>query len=417
MTNLQSTILLCIPILLFGLLTCDNSGDNTLISSWVQAGPNGAAIARVITKREICPDIKLDGVAVQMDERQSPTDDFPVLVCEIIIPEGTNTASVFSRNLKLPVENPKKIVILGDTGCRLETGDVPQSCNDPEAWPFEKIALSASSFDPDLVIHVGDYLYREDACPEGDMGCFGSPFGDKYDTWKADFFSPANELLRSAPWVFSRGNHEECGRAGIGWFTFLDPNPPFTQCLEFTPPYLVDIGIVDLLILDSSAAKDNSAPDDMVETYKLQLSTLENLSGDNSWLVTHHPLWGIGESSGEVFMINDTLQSASENTLANEINLVISGHIHFFELLNFVQDRQPQLIIGMSGTEVDSLVTTPLPGMEIGGATVKEGFNLNNFGFAMLELDEGVWKMSIRGVSGEVLLECDISESTATCFP
>ena len=62
-----------------------------------------------------------------------------------------------------------------------------------------------------------------------------------------------------------------------------------------------------------------------------------------------------------MFMINDTLEAASGNVLANAINLVISGHIHFFELLNFVENRQPQLIVGMSGTEVDSLVTTPFP--------------------------------------------------------
>ncbi|GJM14850.1 MAG: hypothetical protein DHS20C13_01770 [Thermodesulfobacteriota bacterium] len=306
---------------------------------------------------------------------------------------------------------------MGDTGCRLETGDVPQSCNDPEAWPFKQIADTASSFNPDLVIHVGDYLYREDACPQGDTGCEGSPFGDNLATWDADFFTPADNLLRKAPWVFSRGNHEECGRAGKGWFVLLDPNTPFEKCEEFTPPYVVDIGFVNLLMLDSSAAKDNSAPDDQVEVYKSQIATLENASGNNAWMVTHHPFWGIGESSGELFMINDTLEASSENVLANGINLVVSGHIHFFEVLNFVGARQPQLIVGMSGTEVDSLVTTPFPGLEIGGATVNEGFNLNEFGFALLELVGEVWEMSIRDVKGEVLLECEIDGDMATCFP
>jgi len=308
-------------------------------------------------------------------------------------------------------------VILGDTGCRLETGDPPQSCNDPEKWPFKQIADIASSFGPDLVIHVGDYLYREDACPEGDTGCEGSPFGDNFTSWDADFFTPANRLLNTAPWVVSRGNHEECSRAGKGWFTFLDPNPPFASCQKFTPSYVVDIGFVDLLMLDSSAAEDNSAPSDDVETYASQIEALEEASGDNAWMVTHHPFWGIGESSGEVFMINDTLQAASDNDLADEISLVVTGHIHFFELINFVQNRQPQLIIGMSGTEVDNPVGPPFPGMEIAGATVNEGFNFNNFGFALLELVDGVWNMSIRGVKGDILLECEIDGSAANCFP
>ncbi len=122
-----------------------------------------------------------------MDERQAPSNDFPVLVCEIIVPQGTTTASISGRVLKLPVDNPKKLIILGDSGCRLETGDPPQSCNEPRAWPFKQISETAASFNPDLVIHEGDYLYREDPCPEGDSGCQGSPSGDNFITWDADF--------------------------------------------------------------------------------------------------------------------------------------------------------------------------------------------------------------------------------------
>src|SRR5262249_9219466 len=47
----------------------------------------------------------------------------------------------------------------------------------------------------DLVIHVGDYLYRQSACPPGDAGCAGSPYGDDWPTWKADFFAPAAPAL------------------------------------------------------------------------------------------------------------------------------------------------------------------------------------------------------------------------------
>ncbi len=407
-----------LPILILSLYACDNSSDNNIIASWVQAGPNGITIARVITQRDDCPQVILNGVGVQMEMRHSPDNDFPVLVCEIIIPPGTITASVSGRALKLPVENPKRLVVIADTGCRLETGDVPQSCNDPQSWPFERIAKTAASFNPDLVIHIGDYLYREDPCPPGDKGCEGSPFGDNYTTWDADFFSPANKLLRAAPWAFTRGNHEECSRAGRGWFTFLDPNPPFPDCQEFTPPYVIDIGLVNLLMLDSSAAKDNSAPEGMVQTYASQIATLENASGDNAWFVTHHPFWGIGEDSGELFMINDTLQAASKNVLTGGINVVLSAHIHLFEMLNFVGDRQPQFVIGISGTELDPPVTDPLEGVEIGGATVSDAVVLNNqFGFVLMELVGEVWQMSIRDVEGEVILECEVDGNEATCFP
>jgi len=371
-------------VLLLGLVTCDNSKNNGIISSWVQAGPGGVTIGRIITQRDNCPEIRLNGVGVQMVVRHSPDNDFPVLVCEIIIPQGTMTASVGGRALKLPVENPKRLIVIADTGCRLETGDVPQSCNDPQAWPFKQIAKRAASFNPDLVVHIGDYLYREDPCPQGNTGCEGSPFGDNYATWDADFFSPANKLLRAAPWAFTRGNHEECSRSDKGWFTFLDPNPPFEDCQEFTPPYVIYIGSVNLLMLDSSAAKDDSAPPD----------------------------------SGELVMINDTLQVASGNILSEGINLVLSAHIHLFEMLNFEGGRQSQFVIGISGTEFDPPVTDPLAGVEIGGATVSEAFVLNNqFGFALMELKGDVWQVSIRDVSGEELLACEVDGALATCFP
>ncbi|MDW4746763.1 metallophosphoesterase, partial [Escherichia coli] len=74
-------------------------------------------------------------------------------------------------------------------------------------------------------LHVGDYHYRENACPPDVAGCQGSPWGYGWDTWQADLFQPAAPLMAAAPWVLVRGNHEECARAGQGWFRFLDPRP------------------------------------------------------------------------------------------------------------------------------------------------------------------------------------------------
>ena len=75
------------------------------------------------------------------------------------------------------------------------------------------LAKSVAAARPDLVIHVGDYLYRESPCPKNDHGCAGSPYDDSWFTWKADFFVPAAPLLQVAPWIMVRGNHEICKRA------------------------------------------------------------------------------------------------------------------------------------------------------------------------------------------------------------
>ena len=399
-------------------ISCANgSGGSAVLSSWVQMGPSGNVIARVITGRAECPDIRLDNETETMTVRSTPDADFPVLVCETVIPSGTVTAALDTHTLKLPGDFITRLVVIGDTGCRLEDGAPPQSCNDPEAWPFERIARSAARLEPDLVIHIGDYPYRQDACPAEDTGCEGSSFGDNYAGWDADFFSPAGALLSAAPWVFTRGNHEICSRYGKGWFTFLDPNPPFPECEQFTPPYTVDLGPVELLMLDSASADDNSAPGDLVDEYRVQVKALEAAAGDNAWFVVHHPLWGIGESQGELFMINDTLMAATDNSLKEGIDLVLSGHIHFFELLSFEGSRPPQLLVGNSGTELDSAVSVPFSGLEVGGGTVKDGVSLSEFGFVLMELKGGVWEVSVRDKDGNELLACGIDGTNVSCFP
>jgi hypothetical protein len=73
-----------------------------------------------------------------------------------------------------------------------------QDCNDPSQWPFGAVSSAAAVSKPDLVIHVGDYLYRESSCPAGDRGCTGSPFGDDWAAWKADFHAGGAASRRRA---------------------------------------------------------------------------------------------------------------------------------------------------------------------------------------------------------------------------
>ncbi|MEA2968860.1 MAG: hypothetical protein QOE78_2121, partial [Alphaproteobacteria bacterium] len=189
--------------------------SSKLEAAYVVLGPQGAVARAVLAQASSCPDITIDGAQQPMSVRALPDATFPVLICERTIPAGATSASL--ENLPLPVPRPalKSIAAFGDTGCRLKSaktaakeGDINgadargkfQDCNDPTLWPFAQVAQSVADAKPDLVIHVGDYLYRESACPTGDAGCARSPYGDDWPTWKADFFAPAAPALRAAPW-------------------------------------------------------------------------------------------------------------------------------------------------------------------------------------------------------------------------
>src|ERR1700722_15267980 len=174
-----------------------------MLAHWVQMAPGGEAEARIVIKGVACPNAKLDGADAPMRVRAAPDASFPVLICAMTLPKAVTRLSIMGADLPLPKSSPSHLVVLGDTGCRIK-GVTVQACNDPAKWPFPEVAAQAAKRKPDLVIHVGDYLYRESACPAGNAGCAGTTWGDNWATWYADFFAPAAPLLAAAPWVIVR---------------------------------------------------------------------------------------------------------------------------------------------------------------------------------------------------------------------
>ena len=162
---------------------------------WVEVSENGGAIARVVVNAVgECPSIAVDGATRPMSVRLPVPRGF-LPACEAALPEGAKSASVYGRALALPKRDPSRVIVFGDTGCRIK-GEEIQDCNDPNEWPFRQVATRAAADKPDLMIHVGDYLYREDMCPPANKSfCDGTPVGDNWPTWNADFFTPAAKLL------------------------------------------------------------------------------------------------------------------------------------------------------------------------------------------------------------------------------
>jgi hypothetical protein len=134
------------------------AGPTTLPPTWLELGPNGRLIARAITQGE-CPALVTDDLDLDMTRRAPASDAFPVLSCEAAVPFGTEKASILGQDLPLPAGPIRRIAVIGDTGCRVNDWEKKfQACNDPEARPFEEVAQAVDDWDPDLIVHVGDYL-------------------------------------------------------------------------------------------------------------------------------------------------------------------------------------------------------------------------------------------------------------------
>ncbi len=189
-----------------------------LTPAWVELGPDGRNVARIVVETgDACPSLTADGRALPMQRREPVPEGFQP-ACEAAIPANTKSLKLGEQNLKLPA-SPASVVVFGDTGCRINDKQL-QNCSDPMAWPFLHNTRTIAKEKPDLIVHVGDYLYREVECPDASRGCTG-PHGDNWPAWNADFFArpAAPALAAAAVAVFTRGNlHESCargrGRAG-----------------------------------------------------------------------------------------------------------------------------------------------------------------------------------------------------------
>src|SRR6202171_2812089 len=108
-------------------------------SAFVVVGAGGARLARLITTDNACPAIMVDEMTTPMQLRAAPAtvtlrptrsdpadskpSAFPVRVCDMNLPRGASRAVVAGRSLPLSTHAPKRIVVLGDTGCRIHASE------------------------------------------------------------------------------------------------------------------------------------------------------------------------------------------------------------------------------------------------------------------------------------------------------
>jgi hypothetical protein len=397
-----------------------------ILSQWVQLGPDGSASVRAITE-DACPAVAFDGESVPMSVRAEPARSlgnvkpaqFPVRSCEATVPPDTIAAMLDGKALPLPRPNPQRILIFGDTGCRLLAPDPTQDCNDINSWPFPKIAVVAAAARPDLVIHVGDYHYREEACPADHPGCAGSPWGYGWDAWNADFFGPAAPLLAAAPWVMVRGNHEDCSRAGEGWFRFLDRAPMEPSCRDLTGDFVVRFGDFGIVVVDSAKADDPKGdPSDLAATLRRQLIEVLAKIPAEAWLATHRPLdamLGSEKGAPRNFVGNKVLDAALGGVMPASVRMYVSGHIHFFQAVDFGGARPPQLVVGTGGDNLQALPPLSVIGADINGARVIDSATYSGFGYMVLDRAGSAWSGTLFDVNGRPINRCRLANRSLSC--
>jgi hypothetical protein len=338
--------------------------------------------------------------------------------------------SLEGEAIPLPNAEIRRIVILGDTGCKIKK-DKTQNCDDPHEWPYRQVANGAADTHPDLVIHVGDYLYREKSCQGRAVLCPDTAVGYGWDVWEADFFAPSAKLFATAPWIMVRGNHETCKRAGEGWFRFLDHGPLPKKCpqLDMGGFFETGVGNLDFVVMDSAAiAKDKDDDDDEdvtaevagtdnSATLRRQFAQISDGVQSPTWLLTHAPFNAVrlNKNTQEDQVDNTIEQRALGDLLPPAVKLIVSGQVHAFEALSFGEAspaRVPQLVIGNSGTK---LAKEPKEPTEVGGVPVTSGLILSKFGYMVWDRDGANWSGQLFDEAGLSIARCKLVERDLSC--
>ena len=411
-----------------------------IVSSYMVMGPGGDGVLRSLTEAPVCPLATIDTHRLRMTLRAAPRQypprpsasgaaqaqpsAFALSVCEAHVPRRARHVIVAGRSFRTLPAVVRRIVVIGDTGCRLKaSSDAWQACNDGAQWPFARVAKAAAAARPDLVLHVGDYLYRENACPEGNAGCAGSPWGYGEAAWQADFLQPAAPLLAAAPWVMVRGNHEACNRAGQGWWRLLDPHPLRTEadCSDptqdvagdHTDPYPVNLGGgARLIVGDFAAIGEKPLTGAMLARYRADASTIRALAGVHTvnFLTTHYPFYALTRGKDGLQSGYASLTDAFGAVLPvmPHVTAMLAGHAH---LLQYVArtGAPTQIVTGFSGTQEeapeapgDMASLHDLPG----GQTISDIVSrFGQFGYGLLER-HGMrrWRFTAYDLDGHVIL-------------
>ncbi|WP_183368127.1 metallophosphoesterase, partial [Burkholderia pseudomallei] len=274
-------------------------------------------------------------------------------------------------------------------------------------------------------------------------GCRNSPWGYGWDAWRADLFEPAAPLLAKAPWVVVRGNHEECARAGQGWFRFLDPHPysDARSCNDaanddnanYSEPYAVPLGTGSQVIVFDTAKVGRAAlktTDTQFQIYQKQFETVAALASKPGMSTTiftnHHPILAFTPIAGSTPAPgNLALQSVMSSLNAQAyyppgVHVALHGHVHDFQAINFASGHPATIVSGNGGDNVDVALPDPFPAAltPASGAVIDKLSHNNSFGFLMMERRPAPatgWVFRAYSAAGKLLASCMQAGTTLAC--
>jgi hypothetical protein len=317
-----------------------------------------------------------------------------------------------------------RIVVLGDSGCRLKEGrhgDEFQNCQDPQQWPFPQVMKQVARERADVIMHLGDYHYREQCSKGKPCEKMSRAIGYGWSPWLKDFFEPAAPTFPLAPWLLVRGNHEDCKRAYQGYFHLLANEDLSDHCSGYEEPDIIRLKDLVIVNLDTSEVPD--AVDPSAENAELWSKRLKEIEAKvdatgvkNVWLVSHKPVYGLVKLGSGLAPVNPNLKKYFDASgLKAKIQLLFAGHVHLSQMIK-AKEAPLQFVLGNGGTQLDEIgAITPEELTAMGLESVHTGSA--GFGYAVLSRDpkSQTWVAEFKNEWGKLTSKCTLQKGTATC--
>jgi len=185
------------------------------------------------------------------------------------------------------------------------------------------------------------------------------------------------------------------------------------------------------LVFDSSWVGVTPIPpaDLMFRNYRAQFEAIFALGArtPHAFFMSHHPVLGFAANPGNPqnpYPGNGGLQSVLAPMypavlFPPNIEALLSGHNHLFEVVTFATAQVPQIITGNGGDWLDEPFPVPFPkaAQPAPGAIVAELVSTTRFGYLIAQREAAGWSMRAFDVDGKLLTTCALAQRKAACTP
>jgi hypothetical protein len=101
---------------------------------------------------------------------------------------------------------------------------------------------------------------------------------------------------------------------------------------------------------------------------------------------------------------NSVLQLALGADMPASVRMIVSGHIHLFQAVDFGGVRPPQLVVGTGGDRLDPAPPLTVVGADINGRKVIDSATYSGFGYMVWDrLDDSIWSGTLFDTDGKPL--------------